>query len=331
MSSALVTGATGFVGMWVARQLVEEGVAVRVLVRPESDRRNLSGLDVEVVEGDLRDPDSLKVAVAGCDEVYHVAAFYSTAEDDGTLMYAINVGGTKELFKAARRAGVRRIVHTSTIGTIGRPDDGALPTEEAEFNQWEQGSHYARSKHLAETVALSMAQDGMPIVIVNPCAPVGAGDVKPSSSGQRVVDYLAGRTPSFLEGGINFVSVRDVAAGHVLAARRGQAGRRYILGNVEGNLTRREFYRLLHQVSGVRPPREIGRNPLRHLLRVRKTHQTGKQPPALTCNPIRAVSELGLPQTPISEALSEAVEWFLINGYVRRAGVSGGLDGDAES
>ena len=159
-------------------------------------------------------------------------------------MYEINVGGTKTLFKAARRAGVERIVYTSTIGTIGRPADGSLPTEEDEFNLWDSSSHYARSKHLAETIALSMAQDGMPIVIVNPCAPIGAGDVKPSSSGQRILDYLAGRTPSFLEGGINFVSVRDVAAGHVLAARRGQAGQRYILGNAGTNLMRSDFYRI---------------------------------------------------------------------------------------
>jgi len=316
MSSALVTGATGFVGMWVARQLLKENKAVRVLVRSNSDLRNLDGLKVEKVVGDLRDPESLHAALHGCDELYHVAAFYSTAEDDGSLMYEINVGGTKSLFKAACRAGVGRIVYTSTIGTIGRPADGSLPTEDDEFNLWDRSSHYARSKHLAETVALSMAQDGMPIVIVNPCAPIGAGDIKPSSSGKRVIDYLAGRTPSFLEGGINFVSVRDVAAGHLLAARRGQAGRRYILGNANANLTREDFYCLMEQVSGVNRPREGGRNPLRRLRRRMPARPRGTQPAALTCNPTRAISELGLPQTPINEALSEAADWFRENGYV---------------
>lgn len=315
MSNALVTGATGFVGMWVARQLLQAGFSVRALVRPNSDLRNLEGMAVETVEGDLRDPDSLYAALQGCDELYHVAAFYSTSEEDGPLMYEINVGGTKSLLRAARRAGVERIVYTSTIGAIGRPADGSLPTEEDEFNLWDISSHYARSKHLAEMVALSMAQDGMPIVIVNPCAPIGAGDIKPSSSGKRIIDFLAGRTPSFLEGGINFVSVRDVAAGHLLAARRGQAGRRYILGNATGNLMRSDFYALMAHVSGVQPPREGGRNPLRHLRR-RAAQSRGKQPAALTCDPTRAISELGLPQTSIEGALSEAVEWFHENGYV---------------
>jgi dihydroflavonol-4-reductase len=317
MSSALVTGATGFVGMWVARQLIKEKMSVRVLARPNSDRRNLAGLTVEVVEGDLRDPVSLQTALQGCEELYHVAAYYSTSEADGPLMYKINVGGTKSLLKAARRAGVQRIVYTSTIGTIGRPADGSLPTEDDEFNLWDSSSHYARSKHLAEVIALSLAQDGMPIVIVNPCAPVGAGDIKPSSSGRRILDYLSGRTPSFLEGGINFVSVRDVALGHVLAARRGQAGRRYILGNAQGNLMRADFYRLMQEVTDIQPPRAGGRNSLKRLGPALSAPARGKQPAALTCNPARAINELGLPQTPIDDALSEAVDWFRANGYVR--------------
>lgn len=313
---ALVTGATGFVGMWVARLLLEEGTQVRVLVRPGSDRRNLAGLDVEFVEGDLLDPESLADALAGCDELYHVAALYSSREEDAPLMYEVNVGGTKALLKAARRAGVRRVVHTSTIGTIGRPADGSLPTEDAEFNLWEQGSHYARSKFLAETVALAMAQEGLPVVVVNPCAPVGAGDIKPSSTGQRIVDYLNGREPSYLEGGINFIAVRDAAAGHILAARRGQPGRRYILGNAAGNLTRQDFYRLMERVSGVRPPRARSRNPLRWWRRPARGGR-GFQPAALTCNPARAIQELGLPQTPLEEAFAEAVEWFRAHGYAR--------------
>lgn len=312
----LVTGATGFVGMWVVRELLKEGAEVRALVRPNSDRRNLAGLQVEIVEGDLRDRGSLIAALNGCDELYHVAAFYSTAEEDGPTLYEINVGGTKAILKAARLAGVRRIVYTSTIGTIGLPADGSLPTEDMEFNLWDTSSHYARSKYLAEMVARSMAQEGLPVVIVNPCAPVGAGDVKPSSTGQRIVDYLRGRVPSFLEGGINFVSVRDVAAGHVLAARRGQPGRRYILGNLQGNLKREDFYRLMEKVSGVHPPQEAQHRSLRHIIGRRPRGHLGTQPAALTCYPIRAVEELGLPQTPLEEAFAEAVDWFRANGYV---------------
>lgn len=313
---ALVTGATGFVGMWVARLLLEEGTHVRALVRPARDRRNLAGLHVEFAEGDLRDPESLAEALAGCDELYHVAALYSTREEDAPLMYEVNVGGTKAILRAAQRAGVRRIVHTSTIGTIGRPVDGSLPTEETEFNLWGTSSHYARSKFLAETVALSMAQEGLPVVVVNPCAPVGAGDIRPSSTGQRIVDYLRGREPSYLEGGINFIAVRDVAVGHILAARRGQPGRRYILGHAQGNLMRQDFYRLMEKVSGVRPPRQRRRSPL-HWLRRPAQKGRGFQPAALTCNPARAIRELGLPQTPLEEAFAEAVQWFREHGYVR--------------
>lgn len=315
---AFVTGVSGFVGMWVAHRLQEEGTDVRALVRPSSDRRNLAGLDLEIVEGDVREADLLARAMQGCDEVYHVAAFYSTREEDGPLIYEINVGGTKAVLKAARRAGVGRVVYTSTIGTIGRRRDGTPPAEEEEFNLWEQSSHYARSKYLAETVALSMAQDGLQVVVVNPCSPVGAGDIKPSSSGQRIVDYLAGRVPSFLEGGINFIAVRDVAAGHILAARRGRPGQRYILGNAQGNLSREEFYRLMERVSGVRRPRSRPRNPLRWLRRPAGRAERGHQPPALTGNPQRAIRELGLPQTPLEEAFAEAVRWFRENGYVKK-------------
>lgn len=231
-------------------------------------------------------------------------------------MYEVNVGGTKAILKAARLAGVRRIVYTSTIGAIGRPADGSLPTEEMEFNLWETSSHYARSKYLAEMLAVSMAGQGLPVVIVNPCAPVGAGDLKPSSSGKRVVDYLRGRPPSFLEGGINMVAVRDVAAGHLLAARLGRPGRRYILGNAQGNLLRADFYRLMEQASGLRPPSSGGRSPLSRLLRAADKAPRGRQPEALTCRPARAIAELGLPQTPLEQALVEAVEWFRANGYV---------------
>jgi len=302
--------------MWVARALLEEGVQVRVLARRGSDRRNIADLRVQVAEGDLLDPASLRAALAGCEELYHVAAFYSASGADGPRMYEINVDGTKNILRAASEAGVQRIVHTSTIGTIGRPTDGSLPTEDTEFNLWETSSAYARSKYLAEVAAKTWAEAGLPVVIVNPCAPVGAGDIKPSSSGKRIVDYLAGRVPSYLEGGINMIAVRDVAAGHLLAARRGQPGRRYILGNAKGNLSRAAFYRLMEQVSHVPPPRPPARHPLRRLWEALRPRRRGAQPAALTCRPTRAIEDLGLPQTPLEQALAEAVAWFREKGYV---------------
>lgn len=317
---AFVTGATGFVGTHVARALLREGAAVRVLARPGSDRRNLADLDVEVVQGDLLEPEPLPGLLAGCDELYHVAAFYSTRPKDGPTMYRVNVEGTRNLLEAALAAGVGRVVHTSTIGTIGRPEDGSLPTEASPFNLWATASDYAKSKVLGEQAALELAERGLPVVVVNPCAPVGPRDVKPTSTGQRIVDYLQGKQPSFVSGGINFVSVADVAAGHLLAARKGQPGQRYILGHAQGNLSLADFFALMKRVSGVTLAASRRRPlvALRARLRSRwRPPRQGQQPMALTCDPSRAIRELGLPQTPLAEAFAEAVRWFRENGYVR--------------
>ncbi len=325
---AFVTGATGFLGGLLVRELVADGVATRVLVRPESETRWLQGLPVEQVVGDLRDGKSLRAAMEGCDTLFHVAAFYSTREEDGSLMYEINVAGTKHVLRTAADLRYARVVHTSTIGTIGRPPDGSLPNEDVEFNLWDSCSHYVRSKYLAELLALNMAGDGLPVVVVNPTSPVGPGDVKPSSSGKRILDVLAGKVPSFPPGGLNFVAARDVARGHILAARKGQIGRRYILGNVEGNLTLEQFLRLVSKVAGVRVAR-TGRKPLLEAVRKMLKRPAapsegpkGHLPFALTCDCRRAVRELGMPQTPLSDALAEAVRWFRENGYVQDSGRS---------
>jgi len=324
--TSLVTGAAGFVGSHVVRALLAEGEQVRALVRPTSDRRNLAGLDVEIVFGDVRDPQAVAAAVAGCDVVYHVAARYSSRPEDAAEMYAINVGGTKCVLQAALAAGVERAVLTSTIGTIGRPGGDSLPTEETAFNLWDTASHYVKSKYLSEVAALRLADEGLPLVIVHPCAPVGPGDFKPTVTGQRIVDFLNGRRPSYLAGGINFVAVRDVAQGHVLAARRGRLGERYILGNAEGNLDLDAFLRLMAQVSGrpVPPPQRpsfrmawrVGAS--RRLARTRRRGKrtAGFKPAALTADPSKAIRELGLPQTPLADAFAEAVAWFEANGYV---------------
>jgi dihydroflavonol-4-reductase len=331
---AFVTGATGFVGSAVVRSLLRRGITIKVLARHTSDLRNIAGLDLEVFYGDLLDGDGLTAALRGCGTLYHVGAYYSTAEVDSQTMYEVNVRGTKAVLRAALKAGVQRVVHTSTIGTIGQPTDGTLATEETPFNLWDRGSHYVKSKYLAELVALSICNDGLPVVVVNPCAPVGPRDIKPSSTGQRILDYLHGEQPAFVPGGINFVSVQDVAEGQVLAAERGQVGQRYILGNRDGNLLLPGFMALMERVSGIKPPsraREHGAGRtarrLRSVLRLgRSKARNGAseavalkdfRPMALTCDPSRAIHELGLPQTPLETAFAEAVAWFRENGYVR--------------
>jgi dihydroflavonol-4-reductase len=324
MTRALVTGATGFVGSAVVRELLAAGRYVRVLVRATSVLSNLERLDVEMVEADLLHEDSIRRGVESCDEVYHVAAFYSTSEEDAPLMYDVNVRGTKNVLNLALEAGAAKIIHTSTIGTIGRPEDDSLPTEETDFNLWDTASHYARSKYLAETVALGLGEQGHPVVVVNPCAPVGPRDIGPSSTGQRIIAYLRGQMPSFVTGGINFIPVEDVARGHLLAAEKGIIGRRYILGSANGNLMLSDFLRLMEKVSGIGIPRSKGPSLLsraRRLIhtsmpgRAGKAQAPGHRPMALTCDPSRAIKELNLPQSSLEEAFSRAVNWFRENGY----------------
>jgi dihydroflavonol-4-reductase len=312
--TSLVTGAAGFVGSHVVKALLAREETVRALVRPTSDQRNLEGLDVDVVAGDVRDAEAVSSAVEGCAVVYHLAALYSPQPEDTAEMYEVNVGGTKCVLRAALAEGVGRVVLTSTIGTIGRPADSSLPTEETVFNLWSTASHYVKSKYLGEVAALTLAERGLEMVIVHPCAPVGAGDGKPTVTGQRIVDFLNGHRPSYLGGGINFVSVRDVARGHLLAARVGRPGERYILGHEQGNLSLEEFLGLLAQVSGheIPPPERRG---WRARWRRPGRQSAGTRPAALTADPGKAIGELELPQTDLSEAFSEAVEWFRQNGY----------------
>ncbi|HZP44693.1 MAG TPA: hopanoid-associated sugar epimerase [Candidatus Binataceae bacterium] len=250
--TALVTGANGFVGCHVVRALTEAGCAVRAMVRRGADQRALDGVACTVVHGDLCDPSSLVEAARGCDEIYHVAADYRLWVEDETPMYAANVEGTCNIIEVARKLGVHRLVHTSTVGTLGIGADG-IGREDTPVNFNAMVGPYKRSKFLAEQEALKAARAGVPIVIVNPSTPIGAFDFKPTPTGRIVVDFLNGRMPAFIDTGLNLVCAEDVARGHLLAAARGRIGEKYILG--AENLTLAELLRRLAQLAGRRAPR----------------------------------------------------------------------------
>ena len=335
MADVLVTGGTGFVGANVVRELLDAGVTVRVLARAGSDRRALGTLPVEIVEGDLCVPASLRRAVAGVTTLFHVAADYRLWARDPQELYRANVDGTRAILAAAADAGVRRVVHTSTVGALGIPEDGTPGTEQTPIGLHDMVGPYKKSKFLAEQVALEFARAGLPVVVVNPSAPVGPWDVKPTPTGQMIVDFLEGRMFTSLDTGLNLVHVRDVARGHLRAAERGRVGEKYILGHT--NLSLIELFRLLGEITGLRPPRvkipyavawlaaagmegaaRVTRRPPRVSLtavRMARKH--------MYFSPAKAVRELGLPQTDVREALRDAVEWFGAHGYTRRASVAG--------
>jgi dihydroflavonol-4-reductase len=326
----LVTGGTGFVGANVVRALLKRGVEVRALVRPRSDTRNLDSLEVELVAGDLRDRGSLEAALDGCDIVYHVGAMYALWARNPREIYDSNVTGTINILEAAGQAGVQKIVYTSSVATIGLPKDGTPGTEEVPLPPEDMVSDYKRSKYLAEQEVLKYAQRGLPVVIVNPSFPVGAWDVKPTPSGQIIVNFLRGKIPAYVDTGLNVVDVEDVAIGHVMAAERGRIGERYILGHA--NLTLPELFQLLAQVSGMNAPRiriPYGFAYLSACVSELVARTVTHKPPFVTLAGVKlsrkrmffdtskAVRELGLPQTPAIEALSKAVQWFRIHGYAK--------------
>lgn len=249
---ALVTGATGFVGAAVARALLKEQWQVRALARPGSDRSNLSGLAVEVCEGDLTQSDSLAPAVQGCEALFHVAADYRLGARDHEQLYRTNVEGTRVILAAARAAGVRRIVYTSSVAAVGIPKDGTPGAEQTPVMLENMIGHYKRSKFLAEEVVREAIRAGAPAVIVSPSTPVGPGDVKPTPTGQLVLDAAAGRMPAYVDTGLNIVHVDDVAMGHLLAYKHGTLGERYILGGQD--MTLRQILREISGLVGRRAP-----------------------------------------------------------------------------
>lgn len=323
-----VTGGTGFIGGAVVRRLLEAGHEVRALVRPGADTQQLEGLPVEQAEGDLRDHDSLRKGIAGCEWVFHVGALYSYWGFEWDDFYQINVEGTRGVLEAARDEGVKRVVHTSSIAVLGLNQDGSPASEDSHSSLADRIGPYQRSKFLAEEVARDYAHQGLPVVIVNPSTPVGVGDHKPTPTGQIIVDFLNGRMFGYVDTGLNIADVEDVATGHLLAAERGQAGERYILGGE--NLHLKQILDLLAQVSG-RPPVRLH---IPHwvamawayvdvtLSRLNPRRRPTATPEKVRLSrryeyfdPSKAVRELGLPQTPAREALSKAVEWYRSHGY----------------
>src|SRR5215470_2578035 len=326
--TTLVTGAAGFLGSHVTRQLVARGEDVRVLMRPSSSNRAISDLPLEYVTGDLRDPASLERAMKGVRRVFHVAADYRLWARKSKEIYDSNVGGTKNLLAAAKRAGVEQLVYTSTVATIAvdRPE---LPNESTDAKLAEMVGHYKRSKWMAEREALQAAKDGLPVIVAMPTTPVGPWDWKPTPTGKIILDFLNGKMPGYVETGLNFVGVEECAAGHLLISDKGKIGERYLLGGE--NLTLKEVLDRLAKITGLAAPklkiphglalgvayvesafsRLIGKEPqipvegvkiARHLMFV-------------DCS--RAKKELGFAPGPVVAALERAVKWYRENGYVK--------------
>ncbi len=323
----LVTGGTGFVGAHLVRALLSRGGSVRCLVRPSSRLSNLEGLPVERVVGDLADRATLDAAARGADTLYHCAADYRLYVKDPNELHRHNVEGTRNILDAAAQAGASRIVYTSSVGALGLTKDGSPADERTTVVPSEIVGRYKRSKYDAERVAEDFASRGAPVVIVNPSTPVGELDIKPTPTGKIIVDFLARRMPAYVHTAMNLVDVRDVAAGHLLAAEKGRVGEKYILGN--RNMTLKEILETLAKLTGLRAPTLklphwvpmaaaafdtafaglLGREPTIPLESVRmSTH-------LMVFDPGKAVRELGLPQTPVEEALGRAVAWFRANGY----------------
>jgi dihydroflavonol-4-reductase len=326
---SLVTGATGFVGSAVVRALLARGHPVRVLARPNSDRRNLAGLAVEIAEGAMEDPRSLARAVAGCRYVYHVAADYRIWVPDPAPMFRANVDGTRDLLTAALEAGVERVVYTSSVATLGLVPGGSAD-EETPSSFDNMIGPYKRSKFAAEEVARGLARErGVPVVIVNPSTPVGPGDIKPTPTGRLIVEAARGQMPAFVDTGLNIVHVDDVAEGHLAAAEKGRIGERYILGGE--NLALAEILAGVAQAVGRRPPwlrvphsvlfpvaigaelaaRVTGRDPFVTLDGVRMSRKK------MYFSSEKASCELGYTSRPAREAIADAVSWFGANGYLK--------------
>jgi dihydroflavonol-4-reductase len=325
---AFVTGGTGFIGGAVIRRLTEAGHEVKALVRHGADLRQLQGLPIERVEGDLRYIDSLRRGMSGCTWVFHVGALYSYWGHPWDDFYQINVEGTRRVLQEARDAGIERVVYTSSIAALGAGKQGSPSDENTPASLADRIGPYQRSKFIAQQIAQEFAAQGLPVVIVNPSSPVGVGDLKPTPTGQIIVDFLKGRMFGYVDTGLNIVDVEDVAEGHILAAQRGRIGERYILGGE--NLTLKQILDLLAEISGrpkvnLRVPHGVAQ--CWSYVDVMLGRVIPGYTPAATPDKVRlsrryeffdaskAVRELGLPQTPARSALAKAVAWYREHGY----------------
>ena len=326
-----VTGGSGHVGANLVRALLERGVAVKALVRPRSENPALDGLDVERVEGDLRDPASLARALAGCDRLYHVAAFVSLRKGDQQQVFDVNVTGTKNVLAAAERAGVERTVFCSSFGAVGHNPTGGPSDESFTVNPFTTHLDYELSKAMAELEVHRAVHRGLDVRIVNPCGVVGAHDYKPSSVGQTILDFANRKMPAYVPGQFEFVAVRDVVAGHLLAMERGKPGERYILSG--GQYTLDQILDHLSGLCGVPKPRlriPVGvMLPLAHVSNLLLRTFAPERPPRFTPGTIKILNggkhadigkarrELGFAPTPVLDAFTEAYEWFRGRGQIR--------------
>jgi dihydroflavonol-4-reductase len=325
---AFVTGATGFLGAHVARVLAEQGAELRLLVRPTSDLRNLEGLNADRVTGDLRSPASLEKGISGCEVVFHVAADYRLWVRDPEQMYRSNVEGTRALLEAARKNGVRRVVYTSSVATMGFSSNGRIADEDSPVTLADMIGHYKRSKFMAERIALEAGRSGQDVVVVNPSTPVGEMDIKPTPSGRIVVDFLKKKFPAYVDTGLNLVDATECARGHVLALQKGRSGERYILGGE--NLTLKQILDKLAAITGLPSPSvkvpyvlalatgvcdEVvtgwirGREPRATIDAVRMGRKK------MFVSSAKAESELGWQMVPVDDALRRAASWFRAKSY----------------
>ena len=325
----LVTGSTGFLGSSVLRELINDGREVKALIRKGTSKKNITGLDVEIAYGDLRDIESIRSALNGCDILYHVAAYYSLWDRNKQLSHEINVKGTRNILRAAKEKDLKKIVYTSTVGCIGLNEDTTPATENTFFNKNTLSNDYKKSKYQAEQVALEFARGGLPVVIVNPSTPVGPRDIKPTPTGKIILDFMNREMPAYIDTGLNLIDVKDCARGHILAELKGIPGDRYILGNQ--NMTLLEILITLEKITGLKAPRI--KMPFWVALsagwacEMVANHLTGK-PPSIPLAGVKmakyfmyfdsskAVNTLGLAQNPVENALRKSVDWFKENNYL---------------
>ena len=324
--TTLVTGATGFLGSAIARELLSDGRKIKLLARDNADLQNIDGLDAEVVKGDLRDRESLKSAMKGCSTLYHAAAYYSLWDRDKKLIYDINVQGTRNILETALELDLGRVVYTSTVGCIGLSEDHSPTNEDHPMDPSTLSNDYKISKFQAEKIALEMHGRGLPVVIVNPSTPIGPRDIKPTPTGKIVLDFLHGKMPAYLDTGLNLIDVADCARGHILAEEKGKPGERYILGNK--NMSLKEILLALEKITGIKAPSikmpywvayaaGLACETLSDLVT--------QKPPAVPLAGVKmakyfmyfdsskAIQELGLPQNPVENALNQSVQWFQEN------------------